>query len=413
MFTGDIVPARQALFQALEISQKAGNPMTTVLVRCQIADLDSLQGRLHKAYDFYQETLQLAVDRYGQPLPVAGMACLGLGEVQREWNNLSAAEEFLRRGLELCRRWGVFTAFDGYISLARVRQAQGDPAAARIAINQAVDIARQFDLSDLDDRMVECHAARLLISQGDLEAARRWLEKSDLDSSASPQDIAHSQGEQGETQPLSKTFPMYYLREIECSTAARLFLAQNRPSDALSVLHGLLEPAEKGLRMRSVVEILILHSLAYDQLSDQPQALRCLSRAVALAQPEGYIRLFADEGTPLAALLLRVKQQSSPEVAPYLNRLLAAFPGTPPTYTPIPSRSTPTADQPVEPLSSRELEVLQYLAAGLSNDEIANRLTVALSTVKTHVHNILNKLGAASRLAAVQRAREIGLLERG
>lgn len=407
IFSGNAPGVQPSLEQALEISAQAGNLFAATMLRSQMADMYVFEGYLHKGYDLYQETLRQGVDRRGQTLPVAGLAYLGLGEVQREWNDLTQAEILVKRGLDLTRRWGEATAIDGYLALAKIEQANGDPGAARAFIERAAAFARRFDASDIDDRMVGAHAARLLTYQGDLDGARRWLEKSGIDLDGSPAAVLLK------TEAAGSAFPNLYLYELEWTAAARLLLQMGRIEQALEITNALLPIAETGGHLRTRAENLILSGLAYFQLGDEARTLSALGRAVEITASEGFVRLFVDEalgrtaginGAGLAALLRRLPARASQETAGYIDQLLAAILTAAAGGSAIPAA-------PPELLSVRELEVLHCLAAGMANEEIAGRLTVAVSTVKSHVHNILNKLSASSRLAAVQRARELGLIK--
>jgi LuxR family maltose regulon positive regulatory protein len=168
--------------------------------------------------------------------------------------------------------------------------------------------------------------------------------------------------------------------------------------------------------MESVIEILILHALTLQAQGDVTGAIAVLERALALAAPEGYVRAFADEGVPMATLLRDVGLGAPQPAAQYARRLLEAFPPDE-AASAAPAAGQRHADTPAstiqhlaEPLTERELEVLRLLAAGRSNQMIAEELIVAVGTVKRHVNSILGKLQAQSRLEAVARARDLGLV---
>jgi LuxR family maltose regulon positive regulatory protein len=208
-----------------------------------------------------------------------------------------------------------------------------------------------------------------------------------------------------------------YWLEYERITQAWVLLAQGQPDRTLAQLVPLLEPAEQGGRTGHVIEMLALCALALHAQRKEAQALSTLSRALALAEPEGYVRTFVDAGPAMAQLLRALGAQlgagqpdeqaaSSAVPAPssdYLRRLLEAF-GAPESPGLAPSTAL------VEPLSERELQVLRLIAAGLSNREIAEELVIAVSTVKSHVNHIYGKLGVKSRIQAIVRARALGLL---
>jgi LuxR family transcriptional regulator, maltose regulon positive regulatory protein len=197
---------------------------------------------------------------------------------------------------------------------------------------------------------------------------------------------------------LSADDDLTYLREFEHLTLARAL-----PSDeAVRLLTRLLAAAEAGGRTGAVIETLVLLSLAHHRLGALPTALAALERALALAEPAGYVQVFADEGPPMSNLLRASARHTA--MPPYVHRLLTALGGSPP----VPQRSTPSGGL-VEPLSQREHDVLRLLATDLSGPEIARRLVVSLNTVRTHTKNIYAKLGVNSRRAAVRRAEELDL----
>ena len=189
----------------------------------------------------------------------------------------------------------------------------------------------------------------------------------------------------------------YVLHEFEDLTLARVYLAQNHPDEVLALLAPILQTAEKLGRVTTLIETLTLQALAYQAQCDLSNADAALTRALTLAEPEGYIRLFVDEGEPMKQLLERLRAEDG-RMKPYLQRLLTSF--TPPLSS--------FRLQPL--LSDRELEVLRLLAAGRSNQEIAQQLVIATGTVKKHLNNIYDKLQIHSRTQAIVRACELQLL---
>jgi LuxR family maltose regulon positive regulatory protein len=220
---------------------------------------------------------------------------------------------------------------------------------------------------------------RLWLAQGNLAAASQWLREYDL----SPSDRVD------------------LAREVEQLAVVRVLLALDQPAEALPLLDRLLQGAEQAGRMRSLIEILVLQALARRIQGDADRALSALARALALAEPEGYVRTFVDEGEALARLLHRALMRG---IAPgYVGRLLAASGES--------AQSGATVAQAlVEGLTERETEELRLIAAGLSNREIARELVVAVSTVKSHINHIYGKLDVKNRTQAISRARTLGLL---
>jgi LuxR family maltose regulon positive regulatory protein len=372
------------------------------MATCTMAVLHKRHGQLRQAKGYYEKALELATETNGRRLPAASEPLMGLGELWREWNELDVAEHYLREGIELTRHWAVTSALDGWVSLVRVHQAQGDADGALQALSMARQLAVEFDATQLDDLMVELLQARLWIAQGDPEAAQRWFE------ACQPERVMD------ETQPDDGgafTFPR--MRKYLNLARARLRIAQRRPADALALLEPTLEQMEAQQRVDLMIEILILQSLALDAMGRSEEALDALSRALALARPGGYVRSFVDEGAPLAGLLYRTAARDAAlpgrdAEQEYASELLAAFSAS--------ERTAMLAERPlelVEPLSERELEVLGLIAQGLSNREIAQRLFLSLPTVKWHTHNIYGKLAVKNRTQAVAKARALRLLPPG
>jgi LuxR family maltose regulon positive regulatory protein len=398
---GDLAVSIHALDQVARMSHRAGNVMVAVMVLCNIAGVRMQQGQLHQAKDIYQQALEWATDEQGHPLPIAGKALMGLGRLFYQWNDLEAATRYLIEGVELTGRWGEVGAMDGYISLAQVRQAQGDVDGAQEAIQKAQQLALKTDATELDDILVAAHQAGLWVAQGDLEAALRWLEERGLavrGTEGLAVDVALTELE---ARVGDDFFRSRRRRTAEYITLTRVLLAQGRPDEALAVLKPLLVIAERwGLNER-VMRFQILRALAFHAQDDVAQGIAALDRALSLAEPAGYVRPFVDEGEPMARLLYRaVERGIAPE---YAGRLLAAFP----TWETVDRE--PQAEM-VEPLSERELEVLCLIAEGLSNQEIAQRLFISLHTVKWHTGNIYGKLGVKNRTQAVAKARSLGIL---
>ena len=208
---------------------------------------------------------------------------------------------------------------------------------------------------------------------------------------------------------LSVEDDLSYLREFEHITLARVLLARYQAerlsasiSEAIGLLERLLRAAEEGRRTGSVIEILVLQALAHQARGDAPAALACLERALTLAEPEGYVRIFVDEGAQMAALLRAAgKKRRRPGLCP-----------SAPGGGRQDGRSAPARQDLIEPLSDRELDVLRLLGSDLDGPDIARELIVSLNTVRTHTKNIYAKLGVNNRRAAVRRAAELGLLSR-
>jgi LuxR family maltose regulon positive regulatory protein len=372
--------AERDLRQAGMLARSAGNLVFELLVLDNLAALQEVQGKLHEAERTYRQMLQLGARRDGQRLTIAGIAHIGLGKLRREWNELDTAQRELDEGIALSQLGGIGQEieFDGLITLALISQAQGHAIGADEMLRKAMHIAQQRNRPDWVMR-VATFAARLALARGNVAEAARWAQTYGI------------RADGGLTEWL----------EIEHTTLARLLIAQGKPAEALSLLGRLLEVAEAAGRMGRVIEILALQALAFTAQGDRTSATKALDRALALAEPEGYSRLFADEGEPMAALL---RQAAARGVAvEYVAKLLGAL-------APSPSSPPPRVPPLIEPLSERELQVLRLVAAGLTNQQIADELVVVVATVKAHINRIYRKLDVTNRVQAVARARELNLL---
>jgi LuxR family transcriptional regulator, maltose regulon positive regulatory protein len=390
---GDLEAAHRAYAEGMAILQRAGYISDAIGGATVLADIRLAQGRLRQAMRIHERGLQLATEQ-GEPL-LRGTADMhvGMGELFLEHGDLDAATQHLLRS----RAQGEHTGFPQHpyrwrVALARIREAQGD-------LDGALDLLHEAEHLYVSDfhpnvRPVAALTTRVWVAQGRLDDALEWVRERNL----------------------SVDDDLSYLREFEHITLARVLLARHTGNPARGSIHaavGLLErllnAAEDGGRTGSVIEILVLQALAHEAQGDIPRALEPLARALSLAEPEGYVRMFVGESAPLARLLSEAHAQGlQPD---YTGRLLAAFGDVVPAGEHAPTRPAAGAAQSlVEPLSQRELEVLQLIAQGLSNHEIGERLFLALSTVKGHNRMIFDKLQVQRRTEAVARARELGLL---
>jgi LuxR family maltose regulon positive regulatory protein len=389
---GDIAAAGQAFDRAARIGQETGNVMIAVVALCNLAELRMAEGQLGEARGLYERALAFAVDKEGRPMPIAGIALMGLGELQREWNDLEAAMRHLTKGIELTRQWVEIGSLDGYIALARVKQAQGDADGARDAIQKAWRVAIKFDATELDDILVAAYQTQLWLAQGNLEAAMHWVEKRGLEGDAGSSRLDSQE---------SRTPSLYYLRDLEHVMLARVWIAQGRTGEALVLLELPLSVAERQRLNGSVIKIQVVKALALHVQGDTPLAMDALEWALTLAEPEGYVRVFVDEGEPMARLL---RQAASRGIAPeYVSKLLSAFDKS--------EACTHVPPQPlIDPLSERELEVLWLLRTSLSSVEIAEELAISVHTVRSHIKHIYDKLNVHGRMEAVHQAGALKLL---
>jgi LuxR family maltose regulon positive regulatory protein len=399
---GDLDAGSQMLEETIQVSQESGNVMVAAGALTQAARLHVRKGQLVEAKAVLEQAIELATDERGRALPVAGRAMITLGDLLREWNDLDAAVLCLEQGIELMKQWRDIAAMPGYIALARAKQAQGDVSGAVEATQRAQQLAKAFDATDWDDVLVDIYQARLWIAQGNIEAAVRWAEK---------QVMVEDEEDEG--------LIRYHLKKYEDMVRARLLIAQGRHDEALALLASLLSMLEQQKRQGLVIEFQILKALALRakaqssgprQEADLAQAMTALERALLLAEPGGYVRIFVDEGQPMAHLLREAAARGI--AADYVNRLLNALEGDARKQEVDQSLppSIPSRPPLVEPLSEREFEVLRLLRSRLSTPEIARELYISVHTVRSHVKSIYGKLGVHRRADAVQQAEDLGLL---
>lgn len=373
--TGDLEAAKETFAEASAASRRAGNTYVALLSMRARAEIEKMSGHLRRAADLYHEALQIAE---ASPSPAAGLAHVGMGELLYEWNDLDGAVHHLTQGIDLGNRSGSFDIhFPGRAALALVRQAMGDTQGALEVIQEGERAVRTINLPPYMLDQQAAFEARVRLAQGDLATAARLLEERAIDTD----DAVNIQN------------------ELEHLVLARVLLARDESHAALDLLERLRVAAEATGRMGSKIKVLVLQALAYKARDDESRALVTLGRALELAEPEGYVRTFLDEGAPMATLL---RSALTKAISPgYASRLLGAF-GSSSERLPAGALS--------EPLSERELEVLRLIASGMSNAEISRALFVSLATVKKHINNIYRKLGTHSRTSALARARELDLL---
>jgi LuxR family maltose regulon positive regulatory protein len=388
--SGDLEAAHRSFADFMANMRMAGIILVAISGTSILADIRMALGRLHEAVRTYEQSLQLATAQ-GKPI-LQGTANLyvGLSELQCEQGDLEVARQHLLRSKELGEHAALpELQYRSCLAEARIKEVQGDLGDALDLLDEA---ERQYIWTPLPDvRPVAALKTRIWIAQGRLSEALDW---------------AREQG-------LSIHDELSYLREFEHITLARALIARYMSEradryihEAMELLGRLLQAAEEGGRIGSVIEILMLQALAHEAQGNNPTALLPLERALSLAEPEGYVRIFVDGGLPMAQLL---SEAAGHGIMPdYTTRLLAAFEAEEQKSEDEPH--LPPAQSLIEPLSHRELEVLRLIAQGLSNRQISQRLFLALSTVKGHNRIIFSKLMVGSRTEAVARARELGLL---
>ncbi|MFN8597824.1 MAG: LuxR C-terminal-related transcriptional regulator [Anaerolineae bacterium] len=389
---GDLDTAYQMYSTGMAHLQQTGFISDVIGGSVTLADIRLTQGRLRDAMSIYERGLQLATQPGGPALRGAADMHVGLSELYCECNDLQAATQHLLKSQELGELNGLpKNPHRWRVAMARLREAQGD-------LDGALDLLREAEQVYVADyspnaRPIAALKTRVWIAQEKLGEALGWIR------------------ERG----LSVEDDLSYIHEFEHITLTRVLLAQYKKDrddrailDAIGLLERLLKAAEAGERTGSVIEILILQALAHQLRGNLSSALIPMQKALRLAEPEGYARIFLGEGATMGHLLREaVARKIMPD---YTSRLLAVFDEQKvATGEPRPATS-PTSQPLIEPLSQRELAVLRLFATELSGPEIARELVVALSTVRTHTKSIYSKLNVSNRQAAVKRAIELGLI---
>jgi LuxR family transcriptional regulator, maltose regulon positive regulatory protein len=382
--SGDLEAADRLFVDYSQRLLAAGNVPDAISAMTILPEIRPALGRLHGAIDALTTLLQVVADR-GEPLlPEAADLYRGLGELALEQGDLDAAAAHLLRSRELGEQGEMpVWRWRWHVAQARLLEAEGDAEGALGLLDEAERLFIRTPLPDV--RPFAALKARIWAAQGRVAEALDW---------------ARERG-------LSVDDDLSYLHEFEHLTLARVLIAQGEREeaggaihDAMRLLERLLLAAEQGGRTGSAIEILALQALAHQTRGDLSAALAALERTLFLAEPEGYVRIFVNEGPPMTRLLQEAtSRRAAPDSA---RRLLAAFPPAGPGST------GPSAAK--ELLSDREVEVLRHIATGLTNREIADRLYLSLYTVKAHARSIYDKLDAHSRTQAVARARELGIL---
>ncbi len=390
--SGDLETAYRMFADGMDHLQKVGFISDVIGGSVTLADIRITQGRLREAMSIYERGLQLATKQGAPALRGAADMHVGMSGLYFERNELNTAEQHLLKSKELGELNGLpKNPYRWRVAMARIRETQGDLEGALDLLDEA-EILYMGDFSP-NVRPISALKVRVWIKQGELEKALDWAHERKLSIEEDPS----------------------YLREFEQITFARILLSQYQSDLSISLLHdaiGLLErllkAAEEGGRIGSVIEILILQALAHQLHENFPTARSSLERALKLAEPEGYMRIFLAEGTSIAEL---IRETVARGILPnYTGKLLAAFEEDQGLDEETPLSASPASSSLIEPLSQRELEILRLFKTELSGPEIAQELVIALSTVRTHTKSIYSKLNVNSRRVAVKRAIELGLI---
>ncbi len=378
---GNLEEARNAYLEAVQISEAAGNIYMTMIAKSNLAVVLVEQGELHQAARIYADTLQNVRYPDGQELPMADRVYAGLGSLSYEWNHLEAADKHIQRCIELCKQWGNTNLLaKSYVSLVWLEQARSNFIKAQEAMRAAEQLLNERRLSPRQSSLVMLAIAHWWMIQGSPERASQLIQRLGLN--------------------VDDELPS--AREAEYLLLLRLLMAQGEYDAALALAERMLHKAEAGKRAGRIIELLVLQALIFQNKRDMDQALVVLGKALSLAQPEGYIRIFLDEGEPMVKLLFQAKAHRIGQG--YASDLLAA-------QGEAAGIGLAPAQLLSEPLTLRELEVLKLIEAGCSNQDIADKLVISMPTVKRHISNIYAKLDVESRTQAVSLGKELRLFE--
>ncbi len=382
--SGDLEAAFQTFSDFMRNMLSIGETSGAISITAILGDIRIVQGKLLETMRIYEKSLDLIKEEADTVIRGTAELYVGLGVLYAERGELETAEQHLLKSEELGERAELLgNAYRLYPAKAQLKAALGDLEGALSLLDEA---ERRYYRTPLPNvQPISARRTRLWIKQGKLTEALGWVRERDL----------------------SVEDELSYLAEFEHITLARTLIAQYRNETgndgiqgALGLLERLWKAAEAGGRLGSVIEILALLAVAHEAKGDIFATLGPLEQALTLAEPQGYVRLFVDEGPPMAKLLREAAKRG---IAPkYVSRLLATFGDE------VDDRAVVQAL--ADPLSERELDVLGLLVTDLNGPDIARELMVSLNTMRTHTKNIYSKLGVNSRRTAVRRAQELGLL---
>ncbi|HEY3476949.1 MAG TPA: LuxR C-terminal-related transcriptional regulator, partial [Anaerolineales bacterium] len=388
---GNYSHASQFLNETIRSGKAVGAILNTVAGYCILARLYATQGRLNQSYELYHQAAQWVRETGGQHRGASSLIEVGIADLICERNDLEAALAHVQQGLALLPWWGkpddVALA---YATLARIHLGQAKTNDAIEALEKARQVVQTSGLFPEAPHSVELAKVKLWLAQGDLQAAARWAASLE--------------------QRFDSHDPFGFENELTHIAQARVLIALNRVDEAISLLLRLEKLTSSAQRTGRVIEILLLEALAMRQKGDSERAVLALTNCLILAEPEGYVRIFLDEGQPMQMLLAEwLAGASASPLRDYAIQLLSQFDAEPHTMTVAEEKNFPTGNL-VEPLSQRELEVLRLIALGKTNQQIARQLIVSTGTIKAHTASIYRKLDVANRTEAVARARQFGIL---
>lgn len=369
---GSVRVAAESFASYAESSLREDHPFQAAAALFNVARCHALQGELQRAVDVFERALQIAAEEGGSHLPVTSLGHTWLSEVLLELDRLDEARHHAVDGVACCRPLGNIEAtVHALVTLSRVMTSQGNLAQALACVDEASEAACRHARQPLLS-LVQAARIHLALARGDTAEVREWVSQGDLTATPSPRLV------------------------FEQLTLGRALVALERPDEAVTYLKRLLETAENAACPGWATRVRVVQAIALRSMGDAASSTQVLETALAFAERTGFRRCFLDEGRRIIPVLSRASGEFAAELRSRLSSPTA----------------TSEEQQPRQGLlSDRELEILRLMADGLSNQDIATRLFVTQGTAKWHIHNILSKLGAASRTQAVARARDMRLLD--
>ena len=394
VYEGNLENMLHQLEETHEKAQSSGNLAIAITSLSFIGDIYKAQGKLKKAWDVFQHALDLAYIGEEEYISASSDAFIGLGEVLYKWNRLSEAEEALKKGLKLSKDWEILHFFSGLTSLARVQIAQNKFKDARLSMQKAEELAERFDTTELDDFVVGCRIIQLRILMGQEidDSDLTHLEQSPISKSIQTEDALL----------LSKLF----LMEIQDYTYAWALLRKNKCEKAIRYAKELLTHAEHTHLDDFIIQYDVLLAIAYQKINQHREALKYLGIALRKAKKEGQIRVFLEHGQDIINLLYDAVENHIE--AEFAGSLLSLFPQM--DVKVQNNKLQEVNGEIIEALTARETEIIQLIAQGLSNQEIAYKLHLSISTIKVHIYNIFRKLNVHNRTQAAAKAQTLSII---
>lgn len=384
---GDMKAAYEARREAVKACKAAGNVYWLLAAGNALALTMRWKGMLEQVIDLSQRHMEIASEIGISATGAVGMSLAISGEAMAELNDLEGGSQRVKKGIELGERGKDLVAIGwGYLCLTRILYSSGDIAGVENIIWKVKTLAQEFDVPPWISYRMTTWQVRIWLAQGKLEDAVQW---------------AHNRG-------LSPDGDLTYQNEREYITLARILLAQEQLGEANKLLQRLVETTEGREHTARTIEVLLLQTISMYKGGKIDQAMTAFEKAISLAEPCGFIQIFVDEGPLIAQLLYKAMALGVNQ--DYISRLLAAFPGHELDHTGTLHQEMFSAEM-IEPLTDREIEVLSFIAEGLTNQEIASRLFISLNTVKVHARNIFQKLGTSNRTEAAVKAKALGILK--